>query len=90
MTMTTGEMLAALAAHGIFTPPFELRAEPVNGAAPRDYVGWLGIPLSGDQCLGVSWSFGEPSEDEMLSWMRVWHQVVGPMTRSELKELASA
>ncbi len=85
--MTEDEMLAALAEHGITDPPFPVRAEP-DGAHPGDRVFWFPVALPDGRYLGVSWSFGHPSEVAEDDWKIRWHAVEGPLTREELEAKA--
>lgn len=82
--MTTDEVLAALAKYGILVPPFPLRLEP-DGDHPGDKVYRFPVPLADGRYLAVSWSFGQPNDDELRNWEPVWHAVDGPMTRAELE-----
>lgn len=83
--MTTEEMLAALAAHGVTDPASKvyLRAEP-EGEHPGDRVFRTPVQLADGRYLVVSWSFGQPSDDAMDDWVPAWRSVDGPMTRAQV------
>lgn len=87
--MTTDEMLAALAEHGIDSAPFPMRVQP-DGEHPGDKVFRFPVQLDDGRFLAVAWSFGQSDPDEMLNWLPHWHSVDGPMSLAELQELARA
>jgi hypothetical protein len=87
--VTEDEVLAALAAHGVDAPPFQLRMKPYDGQEhPGERVFWFPVLLADGRYLGVSWSFGQPDPDPELDWKPVWHAVHGPVTQSELEAIA--
>jgi hypothetical protein len=88
--VTDEEVIAELAGHGIAVVPFPLRMEPHDGVHPGDKVFCFPVPLDDGNYLGVTWSFGYPSEDEMQSWKPRWHGVHGPMNRKDLEDFARA
>lgn len=92
MSMTTDEVTAAIAEHGL--PPEAIpytRAEPKDGQEhPGDRVFIFPLELPDGRYLAVSWSMGYPSDDEMTSCENRWHSVAGPFTRPELEAYARA
>ena len=92
MTMTTEDVIAAVAAYGLEPSAIPYtRAEPQPGQDhPGDRVFTFPLPLDDGRYLAVRWSFGQPSEDEIENWKLRWHSVDGPMTRAELEDSSRA
>lgn len=91
--LSDDEVLFFLAQH---LPPakvaaWEMRAEPADGQEHPgpDWVTVMADQLPDGTAIAVAWSFGEPDEDEMLSWKKVWREVAGPMTVPEVIRYAS-
>lgn len=86
-TLTDDEVLHFLALH--LSPAqvagWSMRAEPADGVHPGpDWVSVEAAPLADGTGIAVAWSFGQPDEDEMLSWKKVWREVAGPMSVPEV------
>lgn len=89
--MTDEEVIAEVERRGgpAAAAMLQMRYQPDGGAAD-DKVHYQGIMLPDGNCLGVAWSFGKPSADEMSNWKCRWHAVHGPMSRAELEALVRA
>ncbi len=68
---------------------YPVRAEPADGKHPGpDWVTVDAFPLPDGTGICVAYSLGQPDEDEMLSWAKVFREVAGPMTVSEVMAYA--
>jgi hypothetical protein len=68
---------------------YPLRAEPLDGNHPGpSWVTVDAFPLTDGTGICVAYSFGQPDEDEMLTWAKVFREVAGPMPVSEVMAYA--
>jgi hypothetical protein len=85
--MTTDEVITLLDQGGV--PPemlgtFPRRMEP-SGEHPGNKVFRVPVATADGRFMAVSFSFGQPDDDEALNWAPVWHCVDGPFTREQLE-----
>jgi hypothetical protein len=91
--LSDGEVTAFLTEHcgAAGASMFPMRIAPEDGQPHpgkdkvfRTPVQVYGHAAGAEQYVVISWSFGQPSDDEMLNWRPVWRKLEGPMTRAEL------
>jgi hypothetical protein len=91
--MTDEEVLEFVQEHAgpAVAAAFPVRIAPQAGQDhPGDKVFRIPVSAGNGQYIAVGFSFGQPSDDEMLSWKPRWCSLHGPMTREELEQLGKS